>query len=56
MLPIPGTKKRKYLDENVAATAIELTEADMQEITMRLPEDIVHGERYPDIMMKTVNT
>jgi aryl-alcohol dehydrogenase-like predicted oxidoreductase len=56
VLPIPGTKKRKYLDENAAAAAIELSEADMREITMRLPEEVVHGERYPEIMMHTLNT
>jgi len=55
VLPIPGTKKCRYLDENAAAVAIELTEADMKEITTRLPEELVHGERYPEIMMGTLN-
>jgi aryl-alcohol dehydrogenase-like predicted oxidoreductase len=55
VLPIPGTKKRKYLEENAAAADIELTAADMAEIARRLPEDLVHGERYPEMMMGTVN-
>lgn len=55
VLPIPGTKKRRYLEENAAAAEIELTEADVREIARRLPEDLVHGERYPEIMMHTLN-
>ena len=55
ILPIPGTKKRKYLEENAAAVDIELTDADLDEIARRLPEDLVQGERYPEIMMGTVN-
>lgn len=55
VLPIPGTKKRKYIEENAAAEAIELTAADMQEIARRLPEDLVQGERYPEVMMGTLN-
>jgi aryl-alcohol dehydrogenase-like predicted oxidoreductase len=55
VLPIPGTKKRKYLEENAAAVDIELTDADLDEIARRLPEDLVQGERYPEIMMGTVN-
>jgi len=55
VLPIPGTKKRKYIEENAAAADIDLTDADMREIARRLPEDLVQGERYPEVMMGTVN-
>jgi len=55
VLPIPGTKKRKYLEENAAAADIELTDQDMEEIARRLPEDLVQGERYPEMMMGTLN-
>lgn len=55
VLPIPGTKKRKYIEENAAAVGIELTDADLQEIARRLPEDLVQGERYPEMMMGTLN-
>lgn len=54
-LPIPGTKKIKYLEENAAAAAIDLTDSDMQEIATELPEALVHGERYPDLMMGHLN-
>jgi aryl-alcohol dehydrogenase-like predicted oxidoreductase len=52
---IPGTKKCKYLDENAAAANIELTPEDLEEIAARLPEDLVHGDRYPDLMKRELN-
>jgi aryl-alcohol dehydrogenase-like predicted oxidoreductase len=55
VLPIPGTKKRQYLEENAAAADIEMTKAQIEEIARRLPADRVQGERYPEIMMGTVN-
>jgi aryl-alcohol dehydrogenase-like predicted oxidoreductase len=55
VLAIPGTKKRAYLEENAAAARIELSADEMQEIASRLPEELVHGERYPEIMMHTLN-
>jgi aryl-alcohol dehydrogenase-like predicted oxidoreductase len=55
VLAIPGTKKRAYLEENAAAARIELGADEMQEIASRLPEELVHGERYPEIMMHTLN-
>ena len=55
VLAIPGTKKRKYIEENAAAAAIELTDADLQEIARKLPEDLVQGRRYPEIMMGTLD-
>lgn len=50
VLPIPGTKKRKYLEENAAAADIVLDVDALAEIDRRLPESMVHGERYPEIM------
>jgi aryl-alcohol dehydrogenase-like predicted oxidoreductase len=55
MIPIPGTKKRKYLEENAAAVDIILTDGDLEKI-----EDIVAshpnvGQRYGDGAMKLVN-
>lgn len=55
VLAIPGTKKRVYLEENAGAAAVELSLADLAEISSRLPEDLVQGERYPEIMMHTLN-
>jgi aryl-alcohol dehydrogenase-like predicted oxidoreductase len=48
MVPIPGTKRRKYLEENVAATDIELTPEDVAEIEKVSPKGAVAGARYPE--------
>jgi aryl-alcohol dehydrogenase-like predicted oxidoreductase len=53
IVPIPGTKRRKYLEENVAAVEITLTEEDLQRIEEAAPKGAASGERYPD--MSTVN-
>ena len=55
ILPIPGTKKRKYLEENAAAAAIELDADALAEIDRQLPESLAHGERYPEMMLGTLN-
>jgi aryl-alcohol dehydrogenase-like predicted oxidoreductase len=53
IVPIPGTKRREYLEENVAATDIELTEEDLWRIEEVAPKDVAAGERYAD--MSSVN-
>jgi aryl-alcohol dehydrogenase-like predicted oxidoreductase len=53
IVPIPGTKRRKYLEENVAAAEVELTEADLERIDAELPA--VAGDRYDRTGMSTVN-
>jgi aryl-alcohol dehydrogenase-like predicted oxidoreductase len=53
IVPIPGTKRRKYLEENAAAADIELTKEDLARIDEELPE--VSGERYTPEGMATVN-
>ncbi|WP_281244440.1 aldo/keto reductase [Amycolatopsis xylanica] len=55
VVPIPGTKRRKYLEENVAATGIVLSSDDVAAIEAAFPADAVAGERYPEAAMKTVN-
>ena len=55
VLPIPGTKKRKYLRENAGAAEIQLDEKTLREISRQLPEDMVHGDRYPELMMGALN-
>ncbi|WP_328459088.1 aldo/keto reductase [Amycolatopsis sp. NBC_00438] len=52
VVPIPGTKRRKYLEENVAAASLELTTPDLQAIADAAPADAVAGERYPERMAK----
>jgi aryl-alcohol dehydrogenase-like predicted oxidoreductase len=46
VIPIPGTKRRKYLEENVAALNIKLTGAEIQELEAAVPQDEIVGERY----------
>jgi aryl-alcohol dehydrogenase-like predicted oxidoreductase len=53
VVPIPGTKRRKYLEENAAAVGVKLTEEDLARIEAELPA--VAGERYDDEGMAAVN-
>jgi aryl-alcohol dehydrogenase-like predicted oxidoreductase len=47
VVPIPGTKRRTYLEENTAAVAVTLSAEDLAEIEAAVPEEAVHGARYP---------
>ncbi|GAA1256777.1 aldo/keto reductase [Janibacter melonis] len=47
--PIPGTKRVRYLEENLAATAVELTDDDLQALERAVPRDAVAGDRYGDM-------
>jgi aryl-alcohol dehydrogenase-like predicted oxidoreductase len=49
IVPIPGTKRREYLEENVAAVDIELSEDDLRQIHEVFPVGAAAGERYPDM-------
>ncbi len=53
LVPIPGTKRRKYLEENAAATGVELTDEDLARIDEAAPKGVAAGDRYPD--MSSVN-
>jgi aryl-alcohol dehydrogenase-like predicted oxidoreductase len=55
IVPIPGTKHRKYLEENVAALHIKLTAADLHRINEIFPTGAAAGGRYPEPMMNLVN-
>jgi aryl-alcohol dehydrogenase-like predicted oxidoreductase len=55
IVPIPGTKRRKYLEENVTAIEIQLTREDLRRIGEVFPVGKVAGERYPEHMMDLVN-
>ncbi|WP_328645984.1 aldo/keto reductase [Amycolatopsis sp. NBC_00348] len=48
VVPIPGTKRRKYLEENVAAASLDLTATDIEAIEAAAPADAIAGERYPE--------
>jgi aryl-alcohol dehydrogenase-like predicted oxidoreductase len=55
MIPIPGTKRLKYLEDNMGALPVALTEANLKETDARLSEINVAGERYTPEMMTMVN-
>jgi aryl-alcohol dehydrogenase-like predicted oxidoreductase len=54
IVPIPGTKQRKYLEENVAAAKIQLTREDLTRISEVAPVGVAAGPRYPEHMMHMV--
>src|SRR5712691_4661151 len=55
IVPIPGTKHRKYLEENAAALDVKLTGEDLRRIEEVFPSGAAAGLRYPEHMMSTVN-
>jgi len=55
VVPIPGTKRRKWLRENIAADEIVLSDADVAALEAAIPRDAVAGERYVAAGMKNVN-
>ncbi|KOU41759.1 aldo/keto reductase [Streptomyces sp. NPDC060334] len=54
-VPIPGTKRRRYLEENVAATAVTITDADLAAIDAVAPYGVVSGDRYAPELMTALN-
>jgi aryl-alcohol dehydrogenase-like predicted oxidoreductase len=55
IVPIPGTKRRKYLEENAAADAVGLTNEDLRRMDEVFPAEAAAGGRYPEHMMALVN-
>lgn len=55
IVPIPGTKRRKYLEENVGSLDVRLDIDDVQKIEAIMPPDAAVGARYTEAMMKIVN-
>jgi aryl-alcohol dehydrogenase-like predicted oxidoreductase len=55
IVPIPGTKRRKYLEENIAAVDVKLTKEDLHRIDEVFPPQSAAGERYPEHMLALVN-
>jgi aryl-alcohol dehydrogenase-like predicted oxidoreductase len=55
LVPIPGTKRRKYLEENAAAADIALTRADVAELEAAVPASAVQGERYAAANAKSID-
>ncbi|WP_443019030.1 aldo/keto reductase [Sphingomonas sp.] len=55
LVPIPGTKRRRYLDENIGALDVVITQQDKDEIDRVLPPGVAAGMRYPAQMMAALN-
>ncbi len=55
IFPIPGTKRVKYVEENVKAINIDLTDEELKQIEEIFPKNIAAGTRYPETFMKSVN-
>ena len=55
IVPIPGTKKIKYLEENAVAVSIKLSESELKKISELAPPGFTKGPRYPEQAMKAVN-
>ncbi|SFM17955.1 Predicted oxidoreductase [Paenibacillus sp. 1_12] len=55
IVPIPGTKKRTYLEENVGSLQVQLTSQDLARIAELAPKGIAAGERYAEASMKSLN-
>ncbi|MFE7774018.1 aldo/keto reductase [Streptomyces sp. NPDC057445] len=54
-LPIPGTKRRRYLEENVAALDVTLTDEDIAAIEAVAPRGVASGDRYAPELMQSLN-
>ena len=54
ILPIPGTKRVRYLEENAAAADVELSAAQLARLSEAVPAGAVAGERYPEAAMRFV--
>ena len=54
-MPIPGTKRRAYLEENLGALDVVLSGQDLARIDQALPPGRAEGTRYPQASMATVD-
>jgi aryl-alcohol dehydrogenase-like predicted oxidoreductase len=55
VVPIPGTKRLRYLEENVAAAGITLSDVDLKTLDSVVPAEGPAGTRYPEASMRTIN-
>jgi aryl-alcohol dehydrogenase-like predicted oxidoreductase len=55
LIPIPGTKRKKYLEENSAAADIKLTPAEVAELEAAVPQNEIVGERYTAASLKAID-
>jgi len=54
-VPIPGTKRRTYLEQNLGALNVQLTRKDLADLDAISPKGAAAGMRYPEAMMQFVN-
>jgi aryl-alcohol dehydrogenase-like predicted oxidoreductase len=55
VVPIPGTKRRSYLEENIGAAALQLSANELEQLDAAMPPDSVSGERYNEWMMSLID-
>ena len=55
IVPIPGTKRIKYLEQNASAAAIKLNEDELNKLEASFPQGVTAGTRYPERAMNSVN-
>jgi hypothetical protein len=55
IVPIPGTKRVKYVEENAGAASVELTKADIEELESTFTRDAAAGDRYTESMGRLVD-
>ena len=55
IVPLSGTKRRQYLEENIGALEVELTPADLEELEEVAPKGVAAGDRYNEAGMRNVN-
>jgi aryl-alcohol dehydrogenase-like predicted oxidoreductase len=55
IVPIPGTKRRKYLEENAAAAEVKISPEELKRIDEVMPKGVAAGERYPEFQMDALN-
>jgi aryl-alcohol dehydrogenase-like predicted oxidoreductase len=54
IVPIPGTRRRRYLEENLAAIEIALSPEDLTKLDQAAPKGVTAGDRYPEVAMRAV--
>jgi aryl-alcohol dehydrogenase-like predicted oxidoreductase len=55
IFPIPGTKRVKYLEENIGAMEVNLSRDELVQINQIAPKNVAAGTRYPQAFMSSVN-
>ncbi len=56
IVPIPGTKRRKYLEDNAAAADVTLSKTQLAELEAVFPKNAAAGDRYPEAMLKFLDS